>query len=188
MSQWIDHYDKFVDNRTPMDFNQNDSMPPREDVPLDNNSMFGPNGNGSFDIKPMDLNIPNNSSMNLRDNNFTNRTGELMDDVVSNLIGLNNIAPKIKDDKKNMTNPPEWDNKNASAPQVPGDKNSSNMWSDSIKDNKDSKVVKKSNSKKVTKKSNKKVKNSKKAKTSKKSKTSKKAKSSKKSKKGMAKL
>ena len=112
-----------------------------------------------------------NKSMDLRNNesfNVPDREGELMDDVVSKLIGMNNISPNFKkeDEKFPLNNNSKPMRDNESAPQVFGDKKSSDMWKDNInKSNKDPKVVKKSSKKvKTDKKSSKKVKSLKKSK------------------------
>ena len=86
-----------------------------------------------------------------------------MDDVVSKLIGMNNISPNFKNNQKSPLNDKT---NNESAPMDHGDKNSSDLGNDVIK--KKSKVVKKSDKKhkkaKNTKKTSKKVKYHKKAK------------------------
>ena len=91
------------------------------------------------------------------------QNGDLMDDVVSKLIGMNNISPNFKNNQKSPLNDK---NNNESAPMGHGDKNSSDLGNDVIK--KKSKVVKKSDKKhkkaKTTKKTSKKVKYHKKAK------------------------
>lgn len=162
-------------------FNESMSVMPEGNRPSDNfTDMFRPEMNGT-DFRPMEnftgdkngfeMFKHDNKSMDLRNNgsfNVPDREGELMDDVVSKLIGMNNISPNFKKEDKKF---PLKDNSkpmgdNESAPQVPGDKKSSDMWKDNInKTNKNPKVVKKSSKKvKTNKKSSKKVKSLKKSK------------------------
>jgi len=144
-------------------FNESMSVMPESNRPSDNfTDMFRPEMNGT-DFKPMEnftgdkngfeMFKHDNKSMDLRNNgsfNVPDREGELMDDVVSKLIGMNNISPNFKKEDKKF---PLKDNSkpmgdNESAPQVPGDKKSSDMWKDNInKTNKNPKVVKKSSKK-----------------------------------------
>lgn len=171
-----------MNNQTPNDrleeFNQEDSFghfnQSQRDVPQDkplNDNGFnksqvndmvpkdGINMSEHRDMKPMgDFNVSSdkfNSPNDLRNNmSFDVPHGkELMDDIISKLIGLNNISPNIKKDEKipyknNASN-------NALAPQIPGEKNSSDMWTKSInKNNNLPKQLKKTNKKvKITKKS-----------------------------------
>jgi hypothetical protein len=130
--------------------------------PDGNDIMFKHDENMSFDMKDKFM-----QPKDLRDNkSIPVQNGELMDDVVSKLIGMNNISPKFKNNQKSPLN----DNKNKSKPQGPGDKNSSDMPKDDIKKN--PKVVKKSNKNtkkaKAAKKTSKKVKSKKAKKTNKK--------------------
>ncbi len=135
---------------------------PEDDGRLDNNTgfdMFKPPVNESFDMKHK-FDEPNG----LMDNkSIPPQNGDLMDDVVSKLIGMNNISPNFKNNQKSPLNDK---NNNESAPMDHGDKNSSDLGNDDIK--KKSKVVKKSDKKhkkaKTTKKTSKKVKYHKKAK------------------------
>ena len=188
-------FNKTPDN--PGDNNRNENLyehdmdlkPDGDRKPLDNMSgLFGPDGDRKpldfnksmenmtdfmFNDKPMgDLkNFTDNFIPDLRDDNFTDvpKNGELMNDVVSKLIGLNNITHDLKKDDKNsslINKKPVGEKNDESAPQIPGDKKSSDVWSDNIsKNTKNLKIVKKSGKKtKVVKKSAKKVKSSKKAK------------------------
>ena len=174
-------------------FNESEGVMPEGDRPSDNfTDMFRPDGNktgfdmfkpdmNGTDFRPMDnftgdkngfeMFKHDNKSMDLRNNesfNVPDREGELMDDVVSKLIGMNNISPNFKkeDEKFPLNNNSKPMRDNESAPQVFGDKKSSDMWKDNInKSNKDPKVVKKSSKKvKTDKKSSKKVKSLKKSK------------------------
>ena len=144
-------------------FNESMSVMPESNRPSDNfTDMFRPEMNGT-DFRPMEnftgdkngfeMFKHENKTMDLRNNgsfNVPDREGELMDDVVSKLIGMNNISPNFKKEDKKF---PLKDNSkpmgdNESAPQVPGDKKSSDMWKDNInKTNKNPKVVKKSSKK-----------------------------------------
>ncbi|MBQ7928841.1 MAG: hypothetical protein IJ287_08915 [Methanobrevibacter sp.] len=120
--------------------------------------MFNGNHMGNF------------TSSDLKNNNFTDlpKNSELMSDVVSNLMGLNNIAPNFKKQDRNVspniiTNQKSMDEKNnESAPFISDGKNPSDNGSFSIdKNTKTQKTVKKA---KLAKKSNKKVKSIKKPK------------------------
>ena len=129
---------------------QFDDLMPRDDF-----NMSEP-----MDMKPMgDFNVSSdkfNSPNDLRDNvSFDVPRGEeLMDDVISKLIGLNNISPNIKKDE----NIPNKNNAgdNALAPLIPGEKNSSDMWTKGInKNNNLPKRIKTNKNVKITKKSKK---------------------------------
>ena len=149
-------FNMFKPNQKPLDFNKSmENFSEFEDEPM-------------FDLK----NFTNNfNSPALRDSNFTDvsNRGELMDDIVSKLMGLNNIAPNFKKDGINISSDCQKhvnEKNNASAPIIPGDKNSSDIGSDNInKSTKDLKKDKKSKDKaKNVKKSTKKVKSTKKSK------------------------
>lgn len=95
-------------------------------------------------------------SSDLRNNNFTDLTnnGELMNDVVSNLIGLNNLAPNFSKNDRNVSHnnakdsKPMGDKGNESAPLISGGKNTSDIGSFNIdKNTKAQKIIKKSNKK-----------------------------------------
>ena len=90
-------------------FNESMSVMPESNRPSDNfTDMFRPEMNGT-DFRPMEnftgdkngfeMFKHDNKSMDLRNNgsfNVPDREGELMDDVVSKLIGMNNISPNFK--------------------------------------------------------------------------------------------
>lgn len=99
-----------------------------------------------------------NPSDDLRNNvSFDVPNGEeLMNDVISKLIGLNNISPNIKKDGDKLPNKNN-DGNNALACHIPGEKNSSDMPAKGInKNNNLPKQLKKTNKKvKITKKSKK---------------------------------
>lgn len=121
--------------------------------------------NFTRDMNPFEMPNPDakfNQPKDLRDNKSSNiQNGELMDEVVSKLIGMNNISPNFKNN--NSLPLKNKNDMNKSAPKDFADKNSSNMHKDSIK--KDSKAVKKSKkAPKKVKKTSKKVKSKKKPK------------------------
>ena len=106
------------------------------------------------------------NSSDLRNNNFTDLTknGELMNDVVSNLIGLNNVVPNFSKNDKNVSPnnandlKPMGDKCNESAPLITGGKNTSDIGSFNIdKNTKTQKIIKKVKSIKKPKKVNKKI-------------------------------
>ena len=178
------------------EFNHEDMFKPNEfrmfDNPLDSRSMDNFT-EGMFKDRSMgDLQngADNFKAPDLKNDNFINvpNNGELMNDVASKLVGLENMAPNFKKDDKNipqdnmtgprpmdgrdvpldnMTGPRPMDDKNnTSVPVIPGDKNSSNMNpADINKNTKPIKLDKKSNKKaKVVKKAVKKAKSNKKTK------------------------
>lgn len=119
-----------------------------------------------FNDRPMgDL---KNLTPDSRNNSFNDafKKGELMEDAVSKLIGLNNIAPNVNDKNISPNDSKPLGDNNGSAPLIPGDKNSSDIGSDNIAKNKKTlKAEKKSGKKsKIVKKSPKKVKSNKKPK------------------------
>lgn len=95
---------KDLDGMNPGDLNFTEgSIAPKDEG--FNNFNFSNNSN---DIPPMDL----------RDNNFTAvRNGEAMDDIMSNLIGLNNIAPNFSKNEANNSIP---ELPNVNVPNQPG--------------------------------------------------------------------
>lgn len=105
----------------------------------------------------------NFNSSDLRNDNFTyvSYNGDLMNDVVSNLIGLNNIAPNFKKDSNKVSpniitnQKPMGEKNNESAPIIPDVKSpSDNGYFNIVKNTKTQKIIKKA---KLAKKSNKKV-------------------------------
>lgn len=160
MKQLDNMSDGMFDGVKPMD-NMSDGM-------FDDKKPFGHENvtRFMFDVKPMD----NSNSSNLRNDNFTNLpiNDELMNDVVSNLIGLNNVAPNFKKEDRNVspniiTNQKQIDdNNNESAPLIPDGKNLSDIGSVNI--NKNTKSHKEIKKVKTVKKPAKKVKSIKKPK------------------------
>lgn len=126
--------------------------------PVDNPKDLNQSPEFMFNDNPMG----NFNSSDLSDNNFTNlsKNGELMNNVVSNLMGLNNIAPNFKKDDLNVSPDSITDQKPV------GEKNNESAPSDNgsfniVKNAKTQKIIKKA---KLAKKSNKKVKSIKKPK------------------------
>lgn len=180
----IDYRDEFESHNEQNSFNRS---PESGDKNIENGNFYEHKMDN--DYLPLNQSLKNesipmlqdnkfNSSMDLRNNNFTAvPNGEAMNDIIPKLDGLKNITPDIKKDEKNlsgvnMRNPKPY--VDVVSDQQGPDKNKSAVLPEDIKNmtnlDKTPKIVKKVKNSKA--KANKKIKNAK-AKSIKKSKTNK---------------